>query len=122
MPVTLENIDDFKSAIPQISIVGFFDENDKQSYAIFEGVANKKRESYRFGASSSATLAEAEGVKQPAVILYKSFDEGKIIYTQKFEIDSILRMIDLHTFPYIGEITPKTYQSYINVMLTMLIP
>src|SRR5271165_4006393 len=86
--VSRDTIEDFKKS-DNVVLVAFIDATDKASNETFSSVADSLRDSFLFGATNDADLAEAEGVKAPAVVLYKQFDEGKTIYTDKFEKEAI---------------------------------
>ena len=68
-----------------------------------------------FAATSDADLAKAEGVKQPAIVLYKSFDEGKNTFEEKFSKDTIQKFAKTAATPLIGEVGPETYGDYMDV-------
>ncbi|KAI7302497.1 hypothetical protein KC315_g16115, partial [Hortaea werneckii] len=69
-----DSLEEFKTA-DKVVLVGFFGKDDKSSNATFGEVADKLRDNFLFGATSDEALAKAEGVSQPAIVLYKSFDE-----------------------------------------------
>ena len=83
--ITKETIEDFKTS-DKVVIIGYFAADDKKSNETFASVADGLRDDYLFGATSDAVVAEAEGVKQPAIVLYKTFDEGKNTFNEKFDI------------------------------------
>lgn len=107
-------LDEFKGA-DKVVLVGFFAEGDKASNATFGEVADELRDNFLFGATSDAALAEAEGVKQPSIVLYKTFDEGKSIYTEAFTKESIESFAKTASTPLIGEVGPETYAGYMAV-------
>ena len=82
--LTKETLEDFKTA-DKVVIVAYVDADDKTSNETFTKVAESLRDTYLFGGVADAALAEAEGVKAPAIVLYKAFDEGKNTFTDKFE-------------------------------------
>jgi hypothetical protein len=100
-----------------VVLVGFFGADDKASNETYTKVASQLRDSYLFGASNDAELAEKEGVKQPAIVLYKTFDEGKNKFTKKFDVDAIEKFAKAAATPLIGEVGPETYQNYMSVSL-----
>ena len=112
--LTTESIEEFKTA-DKVVLVGFFEADDKTSNTTFTDVAESLRDDYIFGATSDAVLAKAEGVKQPAIVLYKSFDEGKDTFDGKFEKDAISKFIKTAGTPLVGEVGPETYAGYMDV-------
>lgn len=107
-------IEDFKTA-DKVVLVGYFAADDKASNETFTAAANGLRDNYLFGATSDAALAKAEGVKQPSIVLYKSFDEGKNTFEEKFTKDAITTFANTASVPLIGEVGPETYSTYMAV-------
>jgi protein disulfide-isomerase A1 len=111
--LTKDTIEDFKKA-DKVVLVAYFDANDKTSNETFSQVADKLRDSYPFGASSDAALAEAEKVTPPAIVLYKDFDEGRSVFTDKFDAEAIEKFAKTAATPLIGEVGPETYSDYMT--------
>lgn len=109
-----ESLEEFKTA-DKVVAVAFFDADDKTSNTTFTEVADSLRDEYLFGATSDAKLAKAEGVKAPAIALYKSFDEGKATFEEKFYKDAISKFIKTSAIPLVGEVGPETYAGYMAV-------
>ncbi|KAF2738022.1 disulfide-isomeras-like protein [Polyplosphaeria fusca] len=109
--VTTESIEEFKTA-DKVVLVAYFAADDKTSNETFTAVANGLRDNYLFGATSDAELAKAEGVEQPGLVVYKSFDSGKDIYTEKFEKEAIENFAKVASTPLVGEVGPETYSGY----------
>ena len=116
--VTSETIEEFKTS-DQVVIVAYFAADDKASNETFNTVAESLRDDHLFGASSDATLAKAEGVKQPSVVLYKDFDEGKNVFEEKFDITAITDFVNTASTPLVGEVGPETYAGYMAVSPTV---
>lgn len=112
-----EALEEFKTA-DKVVLVAYFAADDKASNETYKAVADKHRDSYLFGATSDASLAEAEGVKQPAIVLYKSFDEGKNTFSEKFGEEAIEKFATTSATPLVGEVGPETYQGYMAVSFT----
>ena len=108
------SLDEFKSA-EKVVMVAFLEADDKSSNETFTSVADLLRDKYLFGASHDKSLAEAEGVKQPAIVLYKQFDEGKNTYDEKFDQEKIEKFAKTSAVPLIGEVGPETYADYMAV-------
>ncbi|KAK5108624.1 hypothetical protein LTR62_008115 [Meristemomyces frigidus] len=104
-------LEEFKTA-DKVVLVGFFAKDDKTSNATFEETADELRDSYLFGATSDPALAKAEGVTPPAVVLYKTFDEGKNTFEEGFTKDTLSHFAKVSSTPIIGEVGPETYAGY----------
>src|SRR3569833_2264506 len=74
-----EKLNEFKKA-DKVVIVSFVDASDKESSEVFSKVAEKLRDNYPFGTTDDAALAEAEGVKAPAIVLYLVFVVGLLSF------------------------------------------
>lgn len=109
-------LDEFKTA-DKIVLVGYFAADDKTSNATFTELAEDLRDDYLFAATNDAALAKAEGVELPAVILYKSFDEGKNTYTEALDKDALITFAKTSATPLIGEVGPETYSDYMAVCI-----
>ena len=112
--VTDKTLEDFKTA-DKVVVVAYFDSKDTASNATFAAVADSMRDTFLFGATSDAALAKAEGVKQPGIVLYKSFDEGKDVFDGTFDAESIEKFAKTSSVPLIGEVGPDTYANYMAV-------
>lgn len=110
-------LEEFKTA-DKVVLVAYFAADDKASNETFSAVAETLRDNYLFGATSDAALAKAEGVAQPAIVLYKSFDEGKDTFEGKFENEAIASFVKTSAVPLIGEVGPETYAGYMAVSTT----
>ncbi|KAL7628851.1 protein disulfide-isomerase precursor [Parahypoxylon ruwenzoriense] len=111
--LTSDTLEDFKTA-DKVVLVAYIDASDKTSNETFTKIAEKHRDSYLFGATNDAALAEAEGVTAPAIVLYKQFDEGKATFTDKFEEEAIESFTKVASTPLIGEVGPDTYSGYMS--------
>lgn len=114
--LTAETIEEFKTA-DKVVLVAYFEADDKSSNETFTSIAESLRDNYLFGASNDAALAKAEGVKQPAIVLYKDFDEGKNTFEEKFDAAAIEDFAKKASIPLVGEVGPETYAGYIEVSL-----
>ena len=112
--LTSESLEEFKTA-DKVVAVAFFDADDKSSNTTFTQVAESLRDEYLFGATNDAKLAKAEGVKAPAIVLYKSFDEGKATFEEKFDKEAISKFVKTSAIPLVGEVGPETYAGYMAV-------
>ena len=116
--ITKDTLEDFKTA-DKVVLVAYLDAKDKASNETFSGVAEALRDSYLFGATSDADLAKEEGVKAPAIVLYKQFDEGKNTFEgEKFTKENIESFAKASATPLVGEVGPETYADYMAVRTT----
>lgn len=124
-PVSLlesgNSLEEFKTA-DKVVLVGYFSADDKSSNATYNAVAEELRDSFLFGATSDETLAKAEGVKQPAIVLYKQFDEGKSTFEDGFTQEAISEFAKTASTPLIGEVGPETYAGYMAVSIIAFTP
>lgn len=109
--VTADNIEDVKT-LDKIVVIGYFAEDDKASNETFAAVAEALRDDYLFAGTNDAKLAAAEDVKQPAIVLYKEFDERKAVFKNKFVQEDISKFIKTASIPLVGEVGPDTYAGY----------
>jgi protein disulfide-isomerase A1 len=109
--VTKDTLEEFKTA-DKVVLVAYFAADDKASNETFTDVANGLRDNFLFGATNDAALAKAEGVSQPGLVLYKSFDDGKDVFTEKFDAENIKEFAKVASTPLIGEVGPETYSGY----------
>ncbi|KAF2641291.1 protein disulfide-isomerase [Massarina eburnea CBS 473.64] len=106
-----DTLEEFKTS-DKVVLVAYFAADDKTSNETYSAVASGLRDNYLFGAINDAAIAKKDGVKQPGLVLYKTFDEGKDVYTEKFEREAIESFAKVASTPLIGEVGPETYSGY----------
>jgi protein disulfide-isomerase A1 len=112
--LTKDTLEEFKTS-DKVVIVAYIAEDDKASNETYTAVAEQLRDTYLFGGVNDAAVAEAEGVKAPAIVLYKQFDEGKSVFTgDKFDAEEIQKFAKTAATPLIGEVGPETYGDYMS--------
>ncbi|KAL6906874.1 disulfide isomerase 1 protein [Trichoderma evansii] len=111
--LTKDTVEDFKTA-DKVVLVAYIAADDKASNETFTSVADELRDTYLFGGVNDAAVAEAEGVKFPSIVLYKSFDEGKNVFTEKFDAEAIKTFASVAATPLVGEVGPETYAGYMS--------
>lgn len=112
--LTSEGLEDFKT-LDKVTVVAYLAEDDKTSNESYTALAEKLRDEYLFGGTNDAALAKAEGVDQPAIVLYKDFDERKDVFTNKFDAEAIENFVKTASIPLVGVVGPETYSGYISV-------
>lgn len=111
--LTADTFDAFSKS-DKVVAIAFFNKDDTVTNTTFTDIANKLRDDFVFGATSDAALAKVQGVTAPALVVYKTFDDGKDIYDGKFDGEGITSFIQSAAIPLLGEIGPETYQSYMT--------
>lgn len=111
--ITTDSLEEFKKT-DKVVVVAYLSSDDKTSTETFTQAAEKLRDHYPFGSSTDAALAEAEGVKAPAIVVYKTFDEGKAVFDKKFDVEEIEKFAKTAATPLIGEVGPETYSDYMS--------
>ncbi|KAF8456757.1 disulfide-isomerase [Kalaharituber pfeilii] len=106
-----DSIGEFKTA-DKVVLIAYLDAEDKESLEAFTKAATTLRDSFLFGATTVGDLAKSDNVKAPAIVLYKSFDEGKVVYDGKFDAEEIEKFAKTASVPLIGEVGPDTYAGY----------
>ncbi|KAF1956626.1 protein disulfide-isomerase [Byssothecium circinans] len=106
-----DTVEEFKTS-DKVVLVAYFAADDKTSNETFSAVASALRDNYLFGAINDADIAKKDGVKQPGLVLYKTFDDGKDVFTEKFEKEAIESFAKVAATPLIGEVGPETYSGY----------
>ncbi|KAE8348226.1 protein disulfide-isomerase [Aspergillus coremiiformis] len=111
--VSTENLEEIKT-MDKIVVIGYIASDDQAANEVFATCAESQRDNYLFAATSDASIAKAEGVKQPSIVLYKDFDEKKATYDGKIEQDALLSWVKTASTPLVGELGPETYSGYIT--------
>jgi len=103
-----------------VIIVGYFEQEDSEEEKKFNSVASVLRNSYTFlSVVGQPTIFTAQGAETPySVILYKSFDEKKNIFTSA-EFESLEASIKKYGTPLVDEIGPTNYKTYVDAGLPL---
>ena len=114
--VTADSLHDFKSAA-NVVVVGYLAPDDDISQEAFKSVAQAMHEQYLFGVSDDDTLAKAEHINVPGIILYKNFDEGKNVFELTHDNQAIATFVKTAGTPLVVEFLPEIHASYMKVGL-----
>lgn len=106
-----DTITEFKTS-DKVVLVAYLDADDKEATEAFTKAATAQRDNFLFGSTSDAALAKEEGVKTPAIVMYKAFDEPKTVYKGKLDAEDIEQFVKTASIPLIGEVGPETYANY----------
>jgi len=111
--VTVENFDNFKDS-DTVVIIGFFNINNTAEFQTLNTVANSLRDEYIFGQTGLEEVVQKAGVKAPAVVIYKKFDEGKNVHEGTFTEEELRSFIKTNAVPLLAEIGPENYANYVD--------
>jgi len=111
--LSTDTLEEFKTT-DKVVVVAYISADDKTSNTTYTALAESLRDEYVFGASNDAALAKAEGVKQPSVVLYKEFDEGKATFSDSITEEALTSFIKTASTPLVGEVGPETYAGYMG--------
>ncbi|KAJ2849329.1 protein disulfide-isomerase precursor [Coemansia brasiliensis] len=106
--LTAETLDQFTKS-DRVVVIGFIDDKDSTEYKALDTLANELRDEFNFGVAPG--LAKEYGVKAPAVIAFKEFDDGQDIL-EEITVDSLRKFIKTSSVPVLGEISGETYSMY----------
>ncbi|GAA5964154.1 hypothetical protein JCM3765_005355 [Sporobolomyces pararoseus] len=109
--VTSSNHDEFKAA-DKVVIIAYADESDEATKSTFNNFADLYRDDYLFGFSTDPAVAASANVKAPAVVLYKTFDEGRNELSGPISDDSLFVFAKEHSVPLLDEISPDNFATY----------
>ncbi|GAA5863327.1 hypothetical protein JCM8547_006948 [Rhodosporidiobolus lusitaniae] len=116
--VTAENHDEFRQA-DKVVLIAYVDASDDATKKTFTDFANLYRDDYLFGITSDAAAIAAANVKTPAVVLYKTFDEGRNDLDGKITDDSLFMFAKEHSVPLLDEISPDNFAMYAEAGLPL---
>nr|BAH80467.1 putative protein disulfide isomerase [Lentinula edodes] len=112
--LTLSNIEEFKAADKFVAVAYVSSTTDAPAVA-FNQVAETHRDDFLFGLSTDPDVIAAEAVTPPAVVVYRSFDEPRVVYPYPIldakPEDFEEWMADL-SIPVIDEVSSDNYAVY----------
>ena len=111
--VTSENFETFSKS-DKVVVIAYFDAADTASNETFAAVAKPLRDNFVFGATSDAALIQKEGVTIPVVVMYKTFDDPKTVYSGAFVQADLNDWVKHNAVPFMGEVGPETYTGYME--------
>lgn len=109
-PLTAETFPEFSKS-EKIVAVAFAAEDDKLT-AEFAAAAERHRDDFLFGQVSDAAAAKAEGVTPPAIVVYRSFDEPKTVYSGDVNGADIGIWVNSLSVPILAEVSGENYATY----------
>ncbi|XP_028395410.1 protein disulfide-isomerase 2-like [Dendronephthya gigantea] len=104
----LATIEDVKSFIQddEVAIVGFFPNAESSEAKAFIEVADSIDEAV-FGIVSNANIAKKYEIHGNGIILFKQFDERRVVFTGKYESDTISNFVDANRLPLVNQMVKR---------------
>jgi protein disulfide-isomerase A1 len=79
----------------------------------FEEYANSARDNFVFGKFEDSDLPELPGKpKLPAVVLYKEFDDGAVVYDGDVSAEELGKFVKAQSIPIFDELGPDNFGNY----------
>lgn len=122
--VTTDNAEEFIKS-DKVVVVGYFTAQDSDEYNAFSAIASKLRDDFTFGITVDSEVAKEQGIeKQPAIQMFKRFDENKSVYPENadasdFSEESIMQFVTVNSVPLMDDIGPENYQKYVSAGLPL---
>ncbi|KAI8853932.1 hypothetical protein BC829DRAFT_424601 [Chytridium lagenaria] len=111
--IKADKIEEFAKS-DKVVVVGYFSDKISKKFKAYEKIANELRDDFIFGFTND----KVDDVKAPAVILYKSFDEGKNEFDgKKWTEESIKEFVTVNAVPLMDDIGPENYGKYVEAGL-----
>ncbi|KAF7795266.1 hypothetical protein EIP86_006419 [Pleurotus ostreatoroseus] len=112
--VTTGTFDEFKKADKVVAVAFLNNVNDEPA-AEFNATAEKHRDDLLFGVATDKEVHEAAGVKAPALVLYRSFDEPTTAYpypVKSLTTAELENWIKELSVPLLDQVSAENYQVY----------
>jgi len=108
-----DDVDTFKTS-DRIVMMGYFKSESDAERETLLTVAKELSEDLVFGQALDEKSHEAHGVKPPALVLYRKFDEEKVVYDGKMDAESIKQFIAENKMPLMDEVGPENFMKYME--------
>jgi protein disulfide-isomerase A1 len=112
--VTVENHDEFRKADKIVAVLYVPTSTDVPAPE-FSATAEKHRDSYLFGLSTDKDAFNLAGVDPPALVLYRQFDEPRVLYpypVASASVEDVEQWIADLSIPYLDEVGAENYALY----------
>jgi len=110
----MANQDEFRTADRMVVILYVPTSTDLPAPQ-FSATAEKLRDLYLFGVSTDKEAALMAGVSPPSIVLYRQFDEPRVLYTYPVAsatVEDLEQWIDDLSIPYFDEVGAENYPLY----------
>jgi protein disulfide-isomerase A1 len=96
-------------------VIAYVDENDQKSPELLNSIADSYHDKFLFGISSDTSLAKAETVKPPFLVLHSALDHIYRVFDKTFDISKIEEFLNELSAPLIGKFSLQTFHAYTQV-------
>lgn len=100
----------------KVVVVAYVDSDSDDLAKAVKAAAEAHRDDYLFGMTSDAEAIKEAGVMAPALVVYKTFDEGRVdlpaASVKSVTPDSIASFIKENAVPLLDEISGENYSNY----------
>lgn len=100
------------SGSDRIVMIAYVEESDETNKATFEQFAEGHRDDYLFGLTTDSANFAAAKVEPPALVLYKTFDEGRNDLTGSFTSLGLADFLKTNSMPLLDEVSPENFATY----------
>ncbi|KAI6649636.1 Protein disulfide-isomerase 2-like isoform X3 [Oopsacas minuta] len=119
---TMEELEKF-SGTDNIAIVGFF--KPENPATVYIGVA-RKIDFLQFGLCKNEELFDSDLAGKEGVIIYKGFDEKKVVFDQELNVEKLEIFLQIHQFELVSEfseeVSARFGDTYIDKHLLLFAP
>jgi protein disulfide-isomerase A1 len=109
-----DQLDTFKAS-DRLVLIGYFASDKDAGHDAFHAVAKELSEDLVFGQAMDPESHKAHDVAPPALVLHRSFDEPRIVYTGKIDdTEAIKEFIGKNKMPLLDEVGPENFMKYME--------
>lgn len=112
--VTAANLEDFTGK-DKFVVVAYLDKADTESHSELKRFAEEARDMFLVGVSTDKELAKAQGVKAPALVAYRAFDDPRVTHQARgksLTSDEIKSFVQVESLPLVSEISADNFLQY----------
>lgn len=108
--VTLETVEaanEFKEN-NDVAVIGFFDSEESENAQAYIAAADSQ-DSINFGIVTSKDVAEALEATMDSILLFKSFDDGRVMYSGEYDAESITTFVLTEQLPLVTKFSDEVF-------------
>ncbi|XP_012527673.1 protein disulfide-isomerase [Monomorium pharaonis] len=107
----LSTVEEAKTFIDahKVAIVGFFKDAESDAAKVFLEVGSTV-DDYVFGITSADEVLNEYGIEDGKIVLFKKFDEGKVVFDGELTTAAVQNFISVYSLPLVVEFNQDTAQ------------